>query len=62
MDLREKLRHGDIKVLAGMAGVALSTAEKTIYGTRNNSRVKEAARLLIESRENIEKTVRKQLI
>lgn len=53
MDVREKLRHGDVPVLAEMAGVALSTAKKTIHGGRNNARVMEAAKLLVESRDAI---------
>jgi hypothetical protein len=55
MEIREKLKHGDIPVLAEMAGVALSTAKKTIQGGRKNPRVLEAARLLVESRESIKR-------
>lgn len=53
MDVREKLRYGDVPVLAEMAGVALSTAKKTIHGGRSNARVLEAAQLLVDSREQI---------
>lgn len=56
--LREKLQRGDIRAIARMVGVHYSTAEKTIYGTRNNARVKEAARMLIESREQISKKLK----
>lgn len=60
MELRGKLKHGDMKILASIAGVALSTVEKTVYGTRNNAKVKEAAQLLIESREKIAEKFVKQ--
>jgi hypothetical protein len=43
-----------------MAGVHYSTAEKTVYGTRNNAKVKEAARMLLESREAITRKLQTQ--
>jgi hypothetical protein len=51
--LREKLKFGDLKVIAEMAGVERSTADKTLRGTRRNPKVLEAARMLFESREAI---------
>jgi hypothetical protein len=58
--LREKLQRGDIRAIARMAGVHYSTAEKTVYGTRNNAKVKEAARMLLESREAITRKLQTQ--
>ena len=57
MEIREKLRRGDVPVLADMAGVALGTVKKTVYEGRRNPRVLEAARLLFESREEIKRKI-----
>lgn len=59
-ELQKQLKHGDIREIARMVGVHFSTAEKTVYGTRNNAKVKEAAWLLIESRAKIKQQLEKQ--
>lgn len=55
MELREQLKHGDVPVLAEMAGVALGTVKKTVYEGRRNPRVLKAASLLLQSREEIKR-------
>ncbi len=55
MELREQLKHGDVPILAEMAGVARGTVKKTVYEGRRNPKVMKAALMLLQSREAIKR-------
>lgn len=57
MEIRDQLRHGDVPVIAEMAGVAISTVKKTIYNGRRNQKVLAATKALVQSRVDIKNSL-----
>lgn len=54
--IKEKLKRGDLKVIANIAGVSYDTARKTLmYGIRKNKAVQKVAADLIADREKLAK-------
>ncbi|TKT89507.1 hypothetical protein [Dyadobacter frigoris] len=59
--LRDKLKRGDLAVIATIAGVSYDTARQTLSsGRRNNKAVQQVAAELIADREKLSKKFQKK--
>ena len=54
-ELRDQLKYGDMRTIADLTGLSWETVRSTLYGRRNNPKVKEAAKRLLDSQAKLKR-------